>query len=115
MAIRTDTDDFPYTRGDKGVWYLLIEIDKGNIKTSCFSSGKGDENSLGMKIVNYILQKKKFEVYGIWTGDFWTDLFKFDSRKLLNKINMDMSYKEAVNFIKRDAKLRKELGIKTKT
>jgi len=76
MALRTDHKEFPFNNRTKGIWYLLIDWEKRNSTDYWTVEHK---NNLVKKMSEIIDNKDidNYEVYGIWQGEYSSDMFKF--------------------------------------
>lgn len=75
--LRSDIDDFPYDRNDKGIWYLVItHTKKDGINLKAFSAAK--KHLLRRHVKTLQAKGVEFRVLGSWHGQWRTDLFVLD-------------------------------------
>ena len=88
--IRTDTKDFPFSDRTDFIWYFLINFKNKKIKDFYNVSGKVELLEILKKIIDN-KEEKYFNLFGIWPGQWRTDVFK---------INLNEAYKELSKHFK---------------
>jgi hypothetical protein len=86
MALRLDYNDFPFNTRTKAVWYLLMDWE--NRKASDYWSVA--HKIMLVKSLKEIIEKNQiedFEIYGIWQGNYSSDLFKIPLMVVYNELS----------------------------
>jgi hypothetical protein len=87
MAIQTDLKNFPFDRNGGKVWYLLVEdCGLSGFYEDCFTSSSSGRRKLVEKVKSCLAADKTFKVYGVWQGEWRTDLFILPPEIILKKI-----------------------------
>lgn len=85
MAFRTDITEFPFKSKDRGVWYFIIDWKR---KTRKEFTGVQDKRDLIPYLSKIISEKEteNHELYGVWTGQYKTDIFVIPIEIAMQKI-----------------------------
>jgi hypothetical protein len=78
-----ETRFFPFCRIDKGIWYFILcdnEITE-------YKSTRTDRKSLIPFLKSLISNKKNFKVFGVWTGQWSTDIFVLDASIAIEELS----------------------------
>lgn len=87
MVFRTnESDDFPFSTTECGVWYAII-TSESPMNTYSFTSSKSGKKDLIEKIKELTKEGKEYLIFGMWQGKWKTDIFILDKKTCLNKLN----------------------------
>jgi hypothetical protein len=86
--IRGETESFPIDSTQRTVWFGIIEYDP---ETKLFSETHFTSSNTGRKDLTAMIlllteADRKFEVVGIWQGQWKTDVFVLDPAILIKRI-----------------------------
>ena len=85
MAIRNDIQYFPFDSKDRGVWYLVIDWDKKTEQAFSYVQEKRDLIPFLSSIIKNN-QTNNFTLFGVWNGQYKTDLFKIPIEEAVNEL-----------------------------
>ena len=88
MAIREDIEKFPFEDRKRMTWYFLIDWSEKKIMDFYNVSGK---EQVVQKLEEIISkgETERYELYGIWHGQWRTDIFK---------IPIELAYKKLYKY-----------------
>lgn len=75
MISQIDIDNFPFDRRDSSVWYFIVDWENKTEKDFCSVQ---DKKNLLVDLFQIITERKNknFQLYGVWHGQYRTDIFK---------------------------------------
>ncbi|CAN5437203.1 hypothetical protein BH11BAC2_BH11BAC2_14720 [soil metagenome] len=90
MSFRLDIDEFPFYSRERGVWYFVVDWES---KSETPYSIVQDKHDLVKLLQNIIAEKNAalFQLYGVWTGQYRTDIFKIPIEIGYNKLKEHFS------------------------
>ncbi len=89
-----ETEAFPVK--SRTCWYALIKVIDGKLQSECYGGSDRDKKELTENIIKYLQENVEFRIYGVWQGQWRTDLFDLDPKTLEGKINEFFSQKESM-------------------
>jgi len=86
MALRIDHKGFPYSNRTKGIWYFLIDWKNRTVIDYWTVEHK---NNLVKKLKQIIDNQdiENYEAYGIWQGNYSSDMFKMPLIELYEELS----------------------------
>lgn len=85
---RKDEDkDFPWNFRDGSVWYFII---KPNCELDGYTSSKTNKQYLIERLKALLKDGVKFELLGVWTGKYRTDLFFLNPREAIGRLERNL-------------------------
>lgn len=92
MTIRyNETDNF-FIESSKN-WYLVLTIKDRKIYESVFNGSKKEKKELIEYLENLTNSKNYFKIYGVWNGEYNTDLFELNSNILIKRLKLFLTKK----------------------
>lgn len=85
MAIRTGETDRFLIDGEN--WYFVVQVQDGEILHSSFTAAKASRKTLIIKLQALLeLGDVVFKLYGVWRGQWRTDLFELEPEKMCKRL-----------------------------
>ena len=81
-----ETNDFPFVRTDRKVWYAIIVFDT-RFPRFDYTASKSGKKAFVEKIESLKLEGQKHILLGIWQGEWKTDIFVLDEELTKQWIN----------------------------
>jgi hypothetical protein len=86
MAIRTDLSEFPFKNRDKAVWYFIVNW-TNRIQRDFYNVQGKKELVNELKIIIDNGDQVNNELFGVWSGQYSTDIFKIPMEQGYNELS----------------------------
>ena len=87
MVIRIDeTDRFPLEE----TWFFIVSFQNGIVEQEDFTAAQYAKNNLIMRIEQYTETYIPFKLYGVWHGQWKTDVFNLDPKLMVRRLTADL-------------------------
>lgn len=80
-----ESDSFPFSTIERGVWYAIITSEPP-MNTDSFTSSKSGKQDFVNKIKQLTNENKTYIILGIWQGKWKTDIFILDKKICIREI-----------------------------
>jgi hypothetical protein len=84
------THSFPFERTDNGIWYFIVKSDE----IIEYKSTVSNQKDLVRDISKYLRHGFKFQLMGVWHGQYRTDIFVLEPANALIRLEDEKKFRE---------------------